>query len=81
MERSPGIRILKPRSIVARGTALGRLADPLKGRINIGQPGHDPLEIKGRKLPITGPLQRRAVQLVEVACLGSGHRQNLDPQT
>ena len=38
-----------------------------------------PVEIKGRKLPITGPLQRRAVQLVEVASLGSGHQQTLDP--
>jgi hypothetical protein len=53
----------------------------LEGWIDDSQPGHDPLEIKGGELPITGPLQRRAVQLVEVAGLGSGHRQNLDPQT
>ena len=80
MEGSPGIWILKPKSILAKCTPLARIADPLEGRIDVGQSGHDPLEIKGRELTITGPLQRRAVQLVEVASLGSGHRQALGSQ-
>ena len=71
---------LQPLSVAARGTPSTRLVEPLQGGIDHGQPGHDPLEVEGRELPITSPLQRRAVQLVEVASLGSGHQQTLDPQ-